>query len=50
MTKGIDLKDYFATPETKMVKVLDGNGQVVNEDFFPDLSDDQLVELFKQMV
>ena len=50
MTKGIDLKDYFATPETKTVKVLDGSGQVVNEDFFPDLSDDQLVELFKQMV
>ena len=35
MTKGIDLKDYFATPETKTVKVLDGSGQVVNEDFFP---------------
>ncbi|UNL42731.1 pyruvate dehydrogenase (acetyl-transferring) E1 component subunit alpha [Ligilactobacillus agilis] len=50
MTKGIDLKDYFATPETKTVKVLDGSGQVVNEDFFPYLSDDQLVELFKQMV
>ena len=50
MTKGIDLKDYFATPETKTVKVLDGSGQVINEDFFPDLSDDQLVELFKQMV
>ena len=43
MTKGIDLKEYFATPETKTVKVLDGSGQIVNKDYLPDLSDEQLV-------
>ena len=33
-----------------MVQVLDENGKVINEDLLPDLSDDQLVELFENML
>lgn len=32
------------------VRVLDNDGNVVNKDLFPDLSDEQIVELFKKMV
>ncbi|MDG2979162.1 pyruvate dehydrogenase (acetyl-transferring) E1 component subunit alpha [Latilactobacillus curvatus] len=34
----------------KTVQILDETGQVVNPELMPDLSDDQLVELMKQMV
>jgi len=33
-----------------MVQILDKDGEVVNEDLVPDLSDDQLVELMERMV
>lgn len=36
--------------QIKPIKVLDENGQVIDKDFFPDLSDEQIVELFKQML
>lgn len=32
------------------MRVLDNDGNVVNKDLFPDLSDEQIVELFKKMV
>src|SRR5699024_6743905 len=31
-------------------RVLDNDGNVVNKDLFPDLNDEQIVELFKKMV
>ena len=31
-------------------QVLDENGKVIDPNFFPDLSDEQIVELFKQML
>ena len=34
----------------KMVRILDEEGNVVNPDIMPDLTDDQLVELMKRMV
>ncbi|AYU54880.1 pyruvate dehydrogenase (acetyl-transferring) E1 component subunit alpha [Staphylococcus debuckii] len=42
------LKDTEA--QFKMVQVLDQDGNVVNEDLLPDLSDEQLVELMERMV
>ncbi len=33
-----------------MVQILDENGNVVNEDLVPDLTDEQLVELMERMV
>ncbi len=50
MSKGIDLNKYFDTPKHDVVQVLDEKGKVVNKDLMPDLSDDQLVELFKEML
>ncbi|WP_353553018.1 thiamine pyrophosphate-dependent enzyme, partial [Staphylococcus aureus] len=34
----------------EMVQILDENGNVVNEDLVPDLTDEQLVELMERMV
>ncbi len=34
----------------EMVQILDENGNVVNEDLVPDLTDEQLVELMGRMV
>ncbi|AMY05162.1 pyruvate dehydrogenase (acetyl-transferring) E1 component subunit alpha [Staphylococcus condimenti] len=42
------LKDTEA--QFKMVQILDQDGNVVNEDLLPDLTDDQLVELMERMV
>lgn len=36
--------------EIKPLQVLDENGKVIDPNFFPDLSDEQIVELFKQML
>lgn len=33
-----------------MVQILDKDGNVVNKDIMPDLSDDELVELMRRMV
>ena len=46
----IDLNDYMNQPDMKPIQIMDSKGNIVNEDLFPDLSDDQLVELFKKMV
>lgn len=40
-----DLEAHFP-----MVQILDETGKVVNEDLMPDLTDDQLVELFSDML
>src|SRR5690554_6037320 len=40
-----DLEVHFP-----MVQILDETGKVVNEDLMPDLTDDQLVELFSDML
>ena len=42
------LNNYKATFPT--VQILDKEGEVVNEDIMPDLSDDQLVDLMEKMV
>ncbi|PKM64359.1 MAG: pyruvate dehydrogenase (acetyl-transferring) E1 component subunit alpha [Firmicutes bacterium HGW-Firmicutes-20] len=34
----------------KMIQILDENGKIVNSDLLPDLSDEQLVQLFKDML
>ncbi|MEJ7157395.1 pyruvate dehydrogenase (acetyl-transferring) E1 component subunit alpha, partial [Staphylococcus capitis] len=34
----------------EMIQILDEDGNVVNEDLLPDLSDEQLVELMERMV
>ncbi len=34
----------------KWFKIVDENGNVVNEDLVPDLTDEQLVELMERMV
>ena len=34
----------------KMIQVLDENGKIINEDLMPDLSDEQLIQLFKDML
>jgi pyruvate dehydrogenase E1 component alpha subunit len=34
----------------KMIQILDEKGKIVNSDLLPDLSDEQLVQLFKDML
>ena len=34
----------------EMIQILDEDGNIVNEDLVPDLSDEQLVELMERMV
>ncbi|HZJ85521.1 MAG TPA: pyruvate dehydrogenase (acetyl-transferring) E1 component subunit alpha [Erysipelotrichaceae bacterium] len=48
----LDLKAHLKSVEEnyQMIQVLDESGKVVNKDLLPDLSDDQLVELFKDML
>lgn len=36
--------------EFQTIRVLDTNGNVINQDLFPDLSDEEIVQLFKNMV
>ena len=49
---GIDFDKLKNIVDDKIetVRVLDNDGNVVNKDLFPDLSDEQIVELFKKMV
>lgn len=46
----LDFEKLKRSPEFTTLQVLDETGEVVNPDMMPDLSDDQLVDLFKQMV
>lgn len=48
----LDLKAHLKSVEENypMIQILDESGKVVNKDLLPDLSDDQLVELFKDML
>ena len=48
--KKLDFEELKHNPEIKPLQVLDEDGKVVNPDLMPDLSDEELVELFKQMV
>ena len=48
--KNLDFEELKHNPEIKPLQVLDEDGKVVNPDLMPDLSDEELVELFKQMV
>lgn len=48
--KKIDFEQLKSTPNTETLSILDETGQIVNKDLLPDLSDDELTELFKQMV
>ncbi|MDD7322833.1 MAG: thiamine pyrophosphate-dependent enzyme, partial [Limosilactobacillus mucosae] len=48
--KKLDFEEFKHNPEIKPLQVLDEDGKVVNSDLMPDLSDDELVELFEQMV
>lgn len=48
--KQLDFEQLKRTPTDQPLQVLNQDGQVVDQDLLPDLSDDQLVDLFKQMV
>ena len=49
MTK-IDFNNYMNQPNMKPIQVMNEKGEIVNQDLFPDLTDDQLVDLFKKML
>ncbi len=51
-SKVLDFAAHLQSVEEnyKMIQVLDETGKVVNKDLVPDLSDDQLVELFNDML
>lgn len=46
----LDFEKLKHTPQYETLQILNKEGQVVNPDMMPDLSNDQLVELFKQMI
>ncbi len=53
--KNIDVLDFSAhllavEENYKLIQVLDETGKVVNKDLLPDLKDEELVELFKDML
>lgn len=48
--KKIDLSKMNLVNKIEPIKILNEKGEIVNKDLVPDLSDDELVELFKQMV
>ncbi len=48
--KQLDFEQLKRTPTDQPLQVLNTEGQVVDQELMPDLSDDQLVDLFKQMV
>ena len=49
MTK-IDFNNYMNQPNMKPIQVMNEKGEIVNQDLFPGLTDDQLVDLFKKML
>lgn len=50
--KALDFAAHLKSVETnyEMIQVLDKDGKVVNKDLLPDLTDEQLVELFEDML
>ena len=46
----LDFESLKHTPEYETLQVLNNDGEVVNPDLMPDLSDDQYVDLYKQML
>ncbi|PWG00380.1 pyruvate dehydrogenase (acetyl-transferring) E1 component subunit alpha [Levilactobacillus bambusae] len=50
MSEKIDFNSLLYSPDKAPLNVLDPEGNVVNPDLMPDLDNDQLVELFKQML
>lgn len=46
----LDFEKLKHTPQYQTLQVLDENGEIVNRYLMPDLTDAQLVELFKQMI
>lgn len=48
--KKLDFESLKHNPEYEVLQVLGTDGKVVIEDLMPDLTDDQLVDLFKQMI
>lgn len=46
----LDFEQLKQTPQYDTLQVLNPDGEVVNSDMMPDLDDQQLVELFKQMI
>jgi len=52
MNSNFDFAAHLQSVEEnyKMVQILDENGKIVNNDLVPDLSDEQLIQLFKDML
>ncbi len=48
--KQLNFEQLKRTPTDQPLQVLNEDGQVVDQELMPDLSDDQLVDLFKQMI
>lgn len=48
--KQLDFEKLKRTPVEQPLQVLNADGKVVDADLMPDLTDDQLVDLFKQMI
>ena len=46
----IDLNKYINEPNVKTIRVMDEKGKIVNKNLFPDLTDEQIVDLFKKMI
>lgn len=46
----LDFEKLKHTPQYQTLQVLNEDGEVVNPELMPDLTDQQLVELFKQMI
>jgi pyruvate dehydrogenase E1 component alpha subunit len=42
--------DQFDPAEDKMLQVIDNNGKVIGKELMPDLSDDEMVKLYKDML
>ncbi|AMS10554.1 thiamine pyrophosphate-dependent dehydrogenase E1 component subunit alpha [Erysipelothrix rhusiopathiae] len=52
MTKVIDYKKILkeTNTEPKLFQIMDENGKIVNKDYFPELTDEQMVEMMEVMV
>lgn len=50
MMAQLDFEKLKHTPQYETLQVLNEDGKVVNPNMMPNLSDDQLVDLFKQMI
>lgn len=50
MAQGINVADYLYTNHPEAIKVLADDGSVLHDELMPDLDDNQLIELFKNML